>query len=62
MVVTAFAWYLAILERTDPPLLFSLGILLENLFVVTAIHLVFAFPRAGWRRSTAGSSASAIWS
>ena len=44
MVATAFAWYLAMLERTDAPLLFSLGILLENLFVVTAIHLVFAFP------------------
>jgi len=44
MVATAFAWYLAMLERTDAPLLFSLGILLENLFVVTAIHVVFAFP------------------
>ncbi len=27
-----------------PPLLFSIGLLLENLFVVTAIHLVLAFP------------------
>ena len=44
MVVTAFAWYLSIFERLDPPLLFSLGILLENLFVVTAVHLILAFP------------------
>ena len=44
MVITAFAWYISIFERTDVPLLFSIGILLENLFVVTAIHLVLAFP------------------
>jgi signal transduction histidine kinase len=44
MVFTSFAWYLSILERVDPPLLFSVGILLSNLFVVTAIHLVLAFP------------------
>jgi signal transduction histidine kinase len=44
MIATAFAWYISIFERTDPPLLFSLGLLLANLFVVTAIHLVLAFP------------------
>jgi DNA-binding NarL/FixJ family response regulator/signal transduction histidine kinase len=44
MVLTAFAWYFAILERTDVPLLFSIGLLLANLFVVTAVHLVLAFP------------------
>ena len=44
MVLTSFAWYISILERTDPPLLFSIGLLLENLFVVTAVHLVLAFP------------------
>lgn len=44
MVATAFAWYVSIFERTEPALLFSLGIVLENLFVVTAIHLVLAFP------------------
>ena len=49
MVVTAFAWYISILERTDAPLLFSIGILLENLFVVTAVHLVLAFPEGRLR-------------
>ncbi len=44
MVLTAFAWYLGIVERTQPSLLFTAGHLLENLFVVTAIHLVLAFP------------------
>jgi signal transduction histidine kinase len=44
MVLTAFAWYIAIAERTDVSLFFSLGILFENLFVVTALHLVLAFP------------------
>jgi signal transduction histidine kinase len=51
MVLTAFAWYIGILERTDVPVLFSIGVLLENLFVVTAIHLVLAFP-TGRLRST----------
>jgi signal transduction histidine kinase len=44
MVATAFAWYLGILEHVDSDLLFSLGILFDSLFVVTAIHLVLAFP------------------
>ena len=44
MVVTAFAWYISIFERTDPPLLWSIGLVLENVFVVTALHLVLAFP------------------
>jgi signal transduction histidine kinase len=44
MVVTAFAWYISIFERTDPPLLWSIGLVLEKLFVVTALHLVIAFP------------------
>jgi signal transduction histidine kinase len=44
MVATAVAWYLGILERTDVSPLFTLGILFDSLFVVTAIHLVLAFP------------------
>jgi signal transduction histidine kinase len=51
MVVTAFAWYISIAERTDAPLLFSIGILLENLFVVTALHLVLAFPTGRLERT-----------
>jgi signal transduction histidine kinase len=44
MVATAFAWYIAVAGNTDPPLLFTLGVLLNNLFVATAIHLLLAFP------------------
>src|SRR5262245_52861810 len=44
MVLTAFAWYISVFERTAPALLFSIGLVLENLFVVTAVHLVLAFP------------------
>jgi signal transduction histidine kinase len=44
MVLTAFAWYVSILERTEPSLLFTLGVWLSNLFVAAAIHLVLAFP------------------
>ena len=51
MVLTSFAWYLAILKRVDPPLLFSVGVLVENLFVVTAIHLVLAFPTGKLERN-----------
>jgi signal transduction histidine kinase len=51
MVATAFAWYLSLLERTEPSLLFTLGILFENLFVATAIHLLLAFPSGRLERS-----------
>jgi signal transduction histidine kinase len=51
MVLTAFAWYVSILERTEPPLLFTIGLLLENLFVATAIHLVLAFPTGRLERT-----------
>jgi signal transduction histidine kinase len=44
MVATGFAWYLAMLERTDLSLLFSLGFWLSNLFVPVATHLLLAFP------------------
>jgi signal transduction histidine kinase len=44
MVATAFAWYISLLELTEPPLLFTLGFWLENLYVATAIHLLLAFP------------------
>jgi signal transduction histidine kinase len=44
MVATAFAWYLAMLERTDVPLFFTIGFLLGNLFVAVAIHLLLGFP------------------
>jgi hypothetical protein len=44
MVATGFAWYLGMLQWTEPPLLFSLGIWLSNLYVATATHLLLAFP------------------
>ena len=51
MVATGFAWYVSLLARTDPPLLFSIGFTLENLYVGAAVHLLLAFPSGrldGW--------------
>jgi signal transduction histidine kinase len=51
MVATGFAWYLSLLARTDPPLLFSIGFMLENLYVAPAVHLLLAYPSGrldGW--------------
>jgi signal transduction histidine kinase len=44
MVATAFAWFLAVFGNTQPALLFTVGSLLSNLFVASAIHLLLAFP------------------
>ncbi len=44
MVATGFAWFVSALGRTEPSLLFTLGFLLNNLFIATAIHLLLAFP------------------
>jgi signal transduction histidine kinase len=44
MVATGFAWYLSLLEHTEPPLLFSIGFLLSNLYVAPAVHLLLAYP------------------
>jgi signal transduction histidine kinase len=44
MVATAFAWYIAMLEKTEVPLFFTLGFLLSNLFVAVAIQLLLGFP------------------
>jgi signal transduction histidine kinase len=44
MVATAFAWYVAMLEKTDVPLFFTIGSLLSNLFVAVAIQLLLGFP------------------
>ncbi len=51
MVATGFAWYVGQLARTDPPLLFSIGFTLENLYVGLAVHLLLAYPSGrldGW--------------
>jgi signal transduction histidine kinase len=44
MVATGFAWYLGLLEHTEPPLLYSIGFLCENLYVAPAVHLLLAYP------------------
>jgi signal transduction histidine kinase len=44
MVATAFAWYAVVAGNTDPPLLWTVGQLFNNVFVATAIHLLLAFP------------------
>ena len=44
MVATGFAWYVALFERTEPPLLFTLGFMLSNLYIGPAVHLLLAYP------------------
>ncbi|HZA90015.1 MAG TPA: histidine kinase [Solirubrobacterales bacterium] len=44
MVATGFAWFLSVLGHTEPPLLFTVGVLFDSLFVAVAIHLLLAFP------------------
>jgi signal transduction histidine kinase len=51
MVATAFAWYLAMLERTDIPVLFTVGFWLSNLYGAVAIHLLLAFPSGRLQRA-----------
>jgi signal transduction histidine kinase len=44
MYATAYAWYISLFSFTNPPLLFSLGFWLGNLFTIPVIHLALAFP------------------
>jgi signal transduction histidine kinase len=44
MVATGFAWYLSLLERTEPALLYSTGLLLANFYIAPAVHLLLAYP------------------
>ena len=44
MVATAFAWYFVVAGNTGSAVVWTLGQLLSNLFVATAIHLLLAFP------------------
>ena len=44
MVAAGFAYFVSTASLTEPPLLFTVGHLLSNLFVAVAIHLVLAFP------------------
>jgi signal transduction histidine kinase len=44
MYATAYAWYISLFSFTEPPLLFSIGFWLGNLFTAPVIHLVLAFP------------------
>jgi signal transduction histidine kinase len=44
MVVTGFAWWLSTFGLVEPALLFTIGLLLGNLYIAAAIHLLLAFP------------------
>ena len=44
LVATGFAWYVGLLEYTEPPFLYSVGFLLANLYVAPAVHLLLAYP------------------
>jgi signal transduction histidine kinase len=44
MVATGFAWFVSVLGHIEPPLLFTVGVLFDSLFVAVAIHLLLAFP------------------
>jgi signal transduction histidine kinase len=44
MVATGFAWFVSLFARTEPPLLYSIGFAMENLYVGPAVHLLLAYP------------------
>ena len=44
MVATGFAWFLGMFGLTEPALLFTVGVLFNNLFIAPAIQLLLAFP------------------
>jgi signal transduction histidine kinase len=44
MYATAYAWYISLFTFTEPPLLFSIGFWLGNLFTIPVLHLALAFP------------------
>jgi signal transduction histidine kinase len=44
MVAAGFAYFISSAAMTEPPLLFTLGHLLSNVFIAVAIHLILSFP------------------
>jgi signal transduction histidine kinase len=52
MYATAYAWYVSLFSFTQPPLLFSIGFWLGNLFTAPVIHLALAFPSGRLEKAT----------
>lgn len=44
MVTTAFAWFLGMFGLSEPAVLFTVGVLFNNLFIAPAIQLLLSFP------------------
>jgi signal transduction histidine kinase len=44
MTAVGFAYFLAILTASDQEVVFTIGLLLSNVFLVVALHMVLAFP------------------
>jgi signal transduction histidine kinase len=44
LILVGFAWFLAALPTAEPPLLFTLGLALNGLFIGFLAHLLLAFP------------------
>ncbi|MEA2177449.1 MAG: hypothetical protein QOG77_746 [Solirubrobacteraceae bacterium] len=44
MTAVGFAYFLAVLTASDEEVIFTIGLLLSNVFLVVALHMVLAFP------------------
>ena len=45
MVATGFAWLLGLISASNVPVLFTVGVLLSSVYIITAIHMLLAATR-----------------
>jgi signal transduction histidine kinase len=65
MTAVGLTYFLCVLTASDQEVVFTIGLVLANLFLVTALHMVLAFPTGrlatrGLRRVVASAYAAAI--
>jgi signal transduction histidine kinase len=47
MVATGFAWLLGLISSSNVPVLFTAGVLLSSIYIITAIHMLLAATHGG---------------
>src|SRR5215210_5899000 len=47
MVATGFAWLLGLISSSNVPVLFTAGVLLSSIYILTAIHMLLAATHGG---------------
>jgi signal transduction histidine kinase len=61
MILIGFAWFLPFLVEADQPIVFTLGLALENLYLLGFVYLVLSFPTGRLRgRLEVGLFATAV--